>query len=368
MSAVAAFALLVIAGAVVDASADFACQSTINTYNQYVNIGQFEMAANLTFTDDVRYVIPGPANVSLCPYCNTYDGKAAVVSLFVDGFLGHFTIVNPLVNLRQIDTGANRSGVPRLMNFNQESFVTKPEKTKGGVGRYFSVPVIHDFTFDGASCKINQMILYQDPFTVTRVFAGFSASASPVMPFVVFSSPPTTFFSVQNASDFQIFPQEEDIPAEQAKALALGYYAAVKAGNGTLDIKAVKSLFMELDYTVPQAVATYIVPGDASFVPFSGMFMDVDQIAQAHKIRHDAVNESLPIDSADELVWVTDHGSVALHYNLRGVSRHTGRSYDCAAVDYFQVFQTSQGLRIGRLTRFYDTYNVTMAVHDEKKH
>lgn len=89
----------------------------INTYNAHVNTGNFTGAAALTFDENVRYIIPGTQ--PQCPYCTTYEGKAAVISLFVDGFLGHFTILNPLVNLREIttDTGGP-GGVPELMDFN----------------------------------------------------------------------------------------------------------------------------------------------------------------------------------------------------------------------------------------------------------
>lgn len=89
----------------------------INTYNNHVNVGNFTGAAALTFTDNVTYIIPGPPVA--CPYCATYNGKAAVISLFVDGFLGHFTILNPLVNLREITTdNGGPGGVPELMDFN----------------------------------------------------------------------------------------------------------------------------------------------------------------------------------------------------------------------------------------------------------
>lgn len=58
----------------------------IDTYNLHVNTGNFTGAAALTFTDTVRYIIPGTAPE--CPYCGVYDGKDQVISLFVNGFLG----------------------------------------------------------------------------------------------------------------------------------------------------------------------------------------------------------------------------------------------------------------------------------------
>ena len=58
----------------------------IDTYNLHVNTGNFTGAAALTFTDTVRYIIPGTAPE--CPYCGVYNGKDQVISLFVNGFLG----------------------------------------------------------------------------------------------------------------------------------------------------------------------------------------------------------------------------------------------------------------------------------------
>jgi hypothetical protein len=78
------------------------------------------------------------------------------VSLFVSGFIGHFTIWNPLVNLRQLLTNVSQpTGVPRLLDFNDEAFRNHPEFN----GKYFRVGVIHDFLFD-SECKITQMTLY----------------------------------------------------------------------------------------------------------------------------------------------------------------------------------------------------------------
>eukprot|EP00294_Goniomonas_avonlea_P000900 CAMPEP_0114561282 /NCGR_PEP_ID=MMETSP0114-20121206/11920_1 /TAXON_ID=31324 /ORGANISM="Goniomonas sp, Strain m" /LENGTH=529 /DNA_ID=CAMNT_0001746905 /DNA_START=14 /DNA_END=1601 /DNA_ORIENTATION=- len=339
-------------------SSTFQCQTTIDTYNQWVNVGQFQKAAQLTFSPSVRYIIPGPPG--LCPYCGTYRGSDAVVSLFVDGFLGHFTIVNPLVNLRQIDSpNGGPGGLPRLLNFNQESFVTNPLKTKGGVGRYFSVPVIHDFLFD-ASCKITQMTLFQDPYTVVSVFAGYPPSASPVMPFVVFASPPNTFQSTMPASDFQVFPGENTVDGASAWQLVQAYYTTVASSNGNFTSADAALFFMGLNYSIPQAVASLIVPGDPSILPYAGMFMGQDQIAQYVRLRAELVVENDPLSDPGALK-VIDQGSVAVSWKLQGSATKTGVAYTCDAVDYFQVLETPAGLRIGRMTRFFDTYAVAMA-------
>jgi hypothetical protein len=148
----------------------------------------------------------------------------------------------------------------------------------------------------------------------------------------------------------------------QAVALARSYYLSVSGNNGTLSPAAASQLFMALDYAVPQAVASYTAPGDPNVIPFAGLFVDVDQIVQAHNLRHAAVEEISPLD-ADGLLFVSDGGSVAVHYTLTGTARGGKKTpYNCSAVDYFQVFQAAPGLRIGRLTRFFDTYAVAMAL------
>lgn len=341
------------------ASAPFKCQHTIDLYNSFVNTGNFQAAANQTLTEDVRYIIPGP--VKICPYCGLFNGRAEVVGLFVDGFLGHFTIVNPLVNLRQIGCAdCGPAGVPRLMDFNQESFVTNPAKTQGGVPRYFSVPVIHDFLFDDR-CMITQMTLFQDPYTVVQVYAGHPAPTAPVMPFVVFAAPPDSFASTQNVSDFQVFPSEGGVPSAQAVAHVEAYYRAVAAGDGGLTPAQASDFFMAQDYTVPQIYSSLLVPGDPSVEPFAGYFFGPAQIAQAHQLRAAAVRENVPLADPASL-HVAAGGSVAFSWTLEGKATATGTAYSCAAVDYFQVVNTHAGLRIGRMTRFFDTYNVTMAL------
>lgn len=105
-----------------------------------------------------QYIIPG--SQPECPYCATYVGRAAVTQLFTGGFLGHFTIFNPLVNLRQLTTNnGGPGGVPRLLDFNDESFRIFPAFNN----RYFRVAVIHDFLFDPVTCKITQMQLFVRP-------------------------------------------------------------------------------------------------------------------------------------------------------------------------------------------------------------
>jgi hypothetical protein len=89
-----------------------------------------------------------------------YDGKAAVIGLFEQGFLGHFNILNPLVNLRQVFSNSI-NGVPRVLDFNDEAFVLLPQFGS----QYFRVPVIHDFLFEAGSCRITQMHLYWPPET-----------------------------------------------------------------------------------------------------------------------------------------------------------------------------------------------------------
>lgn len=345
--------------------AEFKCQSTLDVYNHYVNTGNFQMAADLTLTSDVRYIIPGPGVI--CPYCGTYEGHEAVVGLFVDGFLGHFTIINPLINLRQIGCAdCGPGGVPRVMDFNQESFVTNPAKTQGGVPRYFSVPVIHDFLFND-DCKITQMTLFQDPFTVVEVYAGRPARVAPVMPFVVFDAPPDSFSSTKNVSDFQVFPAELEVSGPEAVAFAKDYYQAVLDSKGNLTVEQANQFFMQQDYAVPQIYSSLLVPGDPGVLPYSGYFMGPEQIAQAHALRASSVTETSPIQDPGSLS-IAQGGSVAFSWSLQGTALGTEYAFSCDAVDYFQVVKTASGLRIGRLTRFFDTYNLSMAVLSPSSH
>ena len=104
----------------------------MNVYNSFVNTGQFGKAANATLTSDVKYIIPGPIDLSavrpgpekICPYCGTFNGRTEVLRLFNDGFLGHFTIVNPLVNLRQIACDSCGAGGLTLLLLTQFELCT----------------------------------------------------------------------------------------------------------------------------------------------------------------------------------------------------------------------------------------------------
>ena len=154
-----------------------------------------------------------------------YTGTQAVVGLFETGFLGHFDIVNPLINLRQLWSNSV-NGAPRLMDFNNEGFVFKAQYN----GQYFRVPVIHDFTFDPASCRITQMHLYHDPYIVALAFTGRPVPQTPIMPFLT-ASPPPAQFTVPGVTvqDWQVIPGEEAVCPISAQSMLLLF---MFTGNG----------------------------------------------------------------------------------------------------------------------------------------
>merc|ERR1711998_76254 len=236
-------------------------------------------------------------------------------------------IVNPLVNLRQISTGMSDSTV-RLMDFNQEAFVTNPAKTKGGRGVLFSVPVIHDFTFDPTTCLIKQMILFQDPWTVVQVYQGKPAFTQAIMPFTVFEAPPSTF-TVQNASanDFQVFPSEGTVDEGIAEGVARSYYTCSIQRNAS----CIKALFMPTDPLVPQFNAAIFVPGDFTSLPYAGMFLGLDQVLQYHTIKDQAVTENNPFASTTSPGLVREKGSLAVTYTLQGTAA-SGKPFTCEDV------------------------------------
>lgn len=164
-----------------------------------------------------------------------------------------------------------------MMDFNQESFVTLPSKTAGGIPRYFSVPVIHDFLFDN-NCNITQMTLFQDPYTVVAVYAGYPATTSPIMPFIVFNSPPNSFVTSFPSNDFQVFPGEVLVPGAAALNLVKRYYATVSTNNGNLTESQANEFFMSTNFAVPQAYSALLVPGDSLVLPYAGMFMAPQEV------------------------------------------------------------------------------------------
>lgn len=66
---------------------------------------------------------------------------------------------------------------------------------------------------------------------------------------------------------------------------------------------------------------------------------------------------------------LTVSGSVAVYWNLKGKSLATTESYSVDAVDYFQVIHDASGRpKIARLSRFFDTWSVTLAITGGQKY
>eukprot|EP01121_Diplochlamys_sp_Union-15-3_P016671 TRINITY_DN5723_c0_g1_i1.p1 TRINITY_DN5723_c0_g1~~TRINITY_DN5723_c0_g1_i1.p1 ORF type:complete len:363 (+),score=51.62 TRINITY_DN5723_c0_g1_i1:20-1108(+) len=338
----------------------FICQATIDTYNAHVNVGNFTGAATLTFDPSVRYIIPGPK--SDCPYCDIYEGKDRVISLFVDGFLGHFTIVNPLQNLREITTdNGGPGGVPELIDLNDEAFRIKPQFG----GKYFRVAVIHDFLFN-SDCKIIQMHLYHDPYIAAMAFAGHSAVAVPIMPSFSMIPPQPNFVVVNpnNLLNWQVIPGEELVDPEEGFSVVMKYYQVVESQG--INPQNFNSFFIALNYSIPQNLASIYVPGDSAVLPFSGLWLDQDEIITYHNTKAEKVKENSPASAS--FTWVANQGSIVFHWVLQGVSLSNGFNYNVDAVDYFQLIPTNDGVKIARLCRFFDTWNITLAITGGKKY
>ena len=205
------------------------------------------------------------------------------------------------------------------------------------------------------------MNLYHDPYSVVTVYSGLPARTSAIMPFVIFDAPPATYMSnQQHVESFQVFPTEPTVAGSEALGLVTSYYNTVSRQKGALSIDQAKDLFMATDFTVPQAFPALLIPGDAAVLPWAGMFLTSEQIAQSHALKATLVVENTPVDASS--LHFTQNGSVVMTWTLRGTVVATGVDYSCLALDYFQIVQTAAGLRIGRMTRFFDTYAVTMAL------
>jgi len=334
----------------------FVCQQTIDTYNSHVNVGNFTGAADLTFNSNVTYIIPG--SQPDCPYCYIYVGKDQVVSLFVDGFLGHFTIINPLVNLRELmtnDQGPN--GEPRLVDFNHESF-----KFNNPGGKYFSVSVIHDFLFD-TDCMIKQMHLYHDPYVASMSYAGYTAPAVPIMPGLAQIPPSNEFVvtSTTNLYNWQVFLGEDVILPQEAWPVIELYYQSIAQKQ-----ISISNLFIPLSYGLPQNMASVLIPGDSLVIKYGGLWIGLNQIATYHSLYFNLTTESTPLESAS--TNVTNGGSVVVFWDLKGVTVNGG-IYQVDAADYFQIIKDAYGIpKIARLVRFFDTWNTALAFTGGEKY
>lgn len=163
----------------------------------------------------------------------------------------------------------------------------------------------------------------QDPYVAAMAFAGHSAVAVPIMPGLA-QIPPATSFVVTNATNlnnWQVIPGEDGVSPAQAWAVVQAYYTAVM--NGDIINSTLASLFLALDYSIPQAMASILVPGDPAVLPFASLYMDVPEVVTYHQLRAQSVKESTPLMDVGAHN-VTVGGSVAMLWRLQGVALESG--------------------------------------------
>jgi len=212
------------------------------------------------------------------------------------------------------------------------------------------------------------MHLYHDSYTASVVAAGYPSAAIPIMPSLTMS-PPATEFVVTNPTNllnWQYIPGEGDTGATQSQILNVvnNYYAFLDDAQDNTNpqvLQSIQSLFIPLDYDLPQAQAHIYVPGDPNALEISGLFVGIDMIAEYHQRLLGSVDQVTP-NSDTYATYLVDEGSVVVSWNWRGTHRDTELEFEVDAIDYFQIIESEAGaLRIARLTRFFDTWNVTMA-------
>lgn len=250
------------------------------------------------------------------------------------------------------------------MDFNDESFAILP---KYG-GRYFRVPVIHDFQFDGA-CKIVSMDLYHDPLVAAIAFNYTGWRQVPLTPIMMSltygSSAPPSQFSLNATApgtilNWQVIPQTGLVRVAPTTLPAIiSQYYSLESGN-----QSVASLFMKLDYSVPQAFSALLSPGDPGLIPWAGYYVGGEG-ADVHVQRRAAFATfaSSPINV--DYSMAVDGGNVAVTYIMSGTARAGSKgSFKCKATDLFSLVPNpSGGMLIARLVRFFDTWAVASAAH-----
>ena len=142
--------------------------------------------------------------------------------------------------------------------------------------------------------------------------------------------------------------------------MVLEYYQQLAGGAGRAAQLA--ALFMDTNYSVPSNMAAIYVAGAPALTPFSSLFLDTPGVLKYHMELFGAMPTfSVPQTTGTNITWLADSGSVAVAYPWTGTLSPGGRTFTCDAVDYFQIIPQANGLRIARLTRFFDTFAVTAA-------
>lgn len=135
------------------------------------------------------------------------------------------------------------------------------------------------------------------------------------------------------------------------------YYTQLSTGF----VNGISRLFVDSDYSIANVNGAVLVPGDPSVLAYAGLYLSAYQIEQYHALFVQTVQESTPL--SDPLASnVTNGGSVAVFWSVQGTSQLNSNTYTMTACDYFQITTSGGQPKIMRLTRFFDTWNVTVAV------
>jgi ketosteroid isomerase-like protein len=273
---------------------------TMTRYYERTNVGDF-LGALEFLSEDVVYSIPGPAD--RVPYSGEWRGKNQVMLCF-EAFNAAFGLVD-MAETRTV------AGPDDLFSINDEIFVSR------STGRPWRVGVVHHMSFDGDHL-IARLDNYTDMVAAVQALRGQSAISVPMLP-------------------PDLVPGEQDISADQARAVVASYYQAAPDVAGLLDENA-----------------TALIPGDPRRLRFSGAWRGRAEFTQMTNYHAAAlVLEEQVIEHL-----VAENGSVAAVTHLRGTFVPTSTPVDLRAVDFFQV--TGEG-KVGRLCRYFDSCLLTGA-------
>jgi len=138
------------------------------------------------------------------------------------------------------------------------------------------------------------------------------------------------------------------------------YYQSLT--TNTFDASQVSKLFVSDNATFAQRLSSILIPSDPTVLPYAGLFLGQQNIRDYFYKHSLETNEPNNPMLNSQLIF--DGGSVAVIYRLQGTTKRApSMSYECSAIDYFQMTtdSTDGKIKIGRLTRFFDTWAVTVA-------
>ncbi len=136
--------------------------------------------------------------------------------------------------------------------------------------------------------------------------------------------------------------------------------------SNNINENTIPQLFIPLNFSLPQAMASIAVPGDSLVLPFAGLYMDYEEILNYHQLRVKLIQENTPLQDPN-MSFIANNGSIAVFWKLEGKALNGG-SYASDAVDYFQVIVDPAGdIKIAKISRYFDTWAVTLALTNGKK-